>query len=253
MSSGNLGQKALLGNSSDSNLHRKLAQSIGNQILSGVYAPGAILPNEADWCRIYGASRTTVREAVKTLTAKGLLKSRTKIGSRVEPRENWNILDRDVLAWHIAAMNPQEFFASVQEVRKILEPEIAALAALNRTPPQLRAITVAFEDMRKAKNGRDSVEPDVRFHLSLLAAANNALLAPFGIMIESALSSMFEFTSVHNPEPDMFIPKHESILKAVARGNAKAARKAALSLLTDTDQTIAQFPAKSIKAKSIKV
>ena len=122
-----------------------MAQSIGNQILSGVYAPGAILPNEADWCRIYGASRTTVREAVKTLTAKGLLKSRTKIGSRVEPRENWNILDRDVLAWHMASMNPQEFFSSVQEVRKILEPEIAALAALNRTPQQLRAITEAFE------------------------------------------------------------------------------------------------------------
>jgi DNA-binding FadR family transcriptional regulator len=252
MNAGKLGQKASSAKSGDTNLHRKLAQSIGNQILSGVYAPGAILPNEADWCRIYGASRTTVREAVKTLTAKGLLKSRTKIGSRVEPRENWNILDRDVLSWHIAAMNPQEFFASVQEVRKILEPEIAALAALNRTPQQLRAITEALEDMRKAKMGRNSVEPDVRFHLALLAAANNALLTPFGIMIESALTHMFEYTSTHNPEPDMFIPKHEGILKAVTRGNAKAARKAALSLLTDTDQTIAQVPSKNRKAHKVK-
>jgi DNA-binding FadR family transcriptional regulator len=217
-----------------------------------VYAPGAILPNEADWCRIYGASRTTVREAVKTLTAKGLLKSRTKIGSRVEPRENWNILDRDVLAWHMASMNPQEFFASVQEVRKILEPEIAALAARNRTAQQLRVITEAFEEMRKARPGRSSVAPDVRFHLALLAAANNALLSPFGIMIEAALTNMFEFTSTHNAEPDMFIPKHEGILKAVARGNAKAARKAALSLLTDTDQTIAQVPNKTRKARKVK-
>jgi DNA-binding FadR family transcriptional regulator len=252
MNAGKLNQKASAARSGDTNLHRKLAQSIGNQILSGVYAPGAILPNEADWCRIYGASRTTVREAVKTLTAKGLLKSRTKIGSRVEPRENWNILDRDVLSWHIAAMNPQEFFASVQEVRKILEPEIAALAALNRTPHQLRSITEAFEDMRKAKPGRNSVAPDVRFHLALLAAANNILLTPFGIMIESALTHMFEFTSTHNPEPDMFIPKHENILKAVARGNPKAARKAALNLLTDTDQTIAQVPAKSKKTRKNK-
>jgi DNA-binding FadR family transcriptional regulator len=249
MNPGKLRQKITPGKSADSNLHRKLAQSIGNQILSGVYAPGAILPNEADWCRIYGASRTTVREAVKTLTAKGLLKSRTKIGSRVEPRENWNILDRDVLAWHVASMNPQEFFASVQEVRKILEPEVAALAAQNRTPQQLRAITEAFEDMRKAKPGRNSVGPDVRFHLALLAAANNMLLSPFGIMIEAALTNMFEFTSTHNPEPDMFIPKHEGILKAVTRGNAKAARKAALNLLTDTDQTIAQLPAKTKKPR----
>lgn len=240
----NLYKKKQLTKSSDSNLHRKLAQSIGNQILTGVYAPGAILPNEADWCRIYGASRTTVREAVKTLNAKGLLKSRTKIGSRVEPRENWNILDRDVLAWHIAAMDPQEFFVSVQQVRKILEPEIAALAAVNRTPQQLRVITEAFEGMRNAKSGRDSVVPDVKFHLALLAAANNALLTPFGIMIEFALTHMFEFTSTHNPEPDIFIPKHESILKAVVRGNASAARKAALNLLIDTDQTIAGFSTK---------
>jgi DNA-binding FadR family transcriptional regulator len=249
MNPGKSSQKASLAKSGGSNLHRKVAQSIGNQILSGVYAPGAILPNEADWCRIYGASRTTVREAVKTLTAKGLLKSRTKIGSRVEPRENWNILDRDVLAWHMASMNPQEFFNSVQEVRKILEPEVAALAAINRTPQQLRAITEAFEDMRKAKPGLNSVAPDVRFHLALLAAANNVFLTPFGIMIEAALTNMFEFTSTHNPEPDMFIPKHEGILKAVTRGNAKAARKAALSLLTDTDHTIAHLPAKAKKPK----
>jgi DNA-binding FadR family transcriptional regulator len=254
MNPGNLGQKKQLAKSNDSNLHRKVAQSIGNQILTGVYAPGAILPNEADWCRIYGASRTTVREAVKTLNAKGLLKSRTKIGSRVEPRENWNILDRDVLSWHIAAMDPREFFASVQQVRKILEPEIAALAAVNRTAAQLRAITQAFEDMSNAKRGRDSVEPDVRFHLALLAAANNALLSPFGIMIESALTAMFEFTSTHNAEPDIFIPRHESILKAVARGNPMAARRAALVLLEDTDSTISGFskPARVKKPRKAK-
>jgi DNA-binding FadR family transcriptional regulator len=248
MNPGNFHQKKHFARSNDSNLHQKLAQSIGNQILTGVYAPGAILPNEADWCKIYGASRTTVREAVKTLNAKGLLKSRTKIGSRVEPRENWNILDRDVLSWHIAAMDPQEFFASVQQVRKILEPEIAALAAVNRTTVQLRAITEALEDMRNAKRGRDSVKPDVRFHLALLAAANNALLSPFGIMIESALTNMFEFTSTHNAEPDIFIPRHESILKAVAKGNPNAARRAAQVLLEDTDTTIAGFT-KAAKAK----
>jgi DNA-binding FadR family transcriptional regulator len=234
-------QKKSSAKSSDHNLQQQLAQSIGKQILTGVYAPGAILPNEADWCKIYGASRTTVREAIKTLNAKGLLKSRTKIGSRVEPRENWNILDRDVLGWHIAAMDPQEFFASVQQVRKILEPEIASLAAINRSPTQLRIITEAFEDMAAAKTARDSVEPDVRFHLSLLAAANNALLSPFGIMIERALSSMFEFTSTKTSVTDIFISRHQAILKAVAKGNAKAARRAAQVLLNDTDKTIASF------------
>ncbi len=236
----------------ESSLHRKVAQSIGNQILKGVYAPGAILPNEADWCRIYGASRTTVREAIKTLNAKGLLKSRTKIGSRVEPRENWNILDRDVLAWHIGSMEPQEFFISVQQVRQILEPEVAALAAQSHTPGQLRAITQAWEDMRDARSGRESVEPDVRFHLALLAAANNALLTPFGTMIEFALTTMFEYTSTHGASPDIFVAKHENILKAVARGNPAAARKAAINLLNDTKQTIAGFSGKSKSVKARK-
>jgi len=248
MNPGNPQQKKLRTKTDGSNLHRKLAQSIGNQILTGVYAPGAILPNEADWCHIYGASRTTVREAIKTLNAKGLLKSRTKVGSRVEPRENWNILDRDVLSWHIAAMDPWEFFASAQQVRKILEPEIAALAAVNRTTAQLRAIAQAFKDMSDAKRARDSVEPDVRFHLALLAATNNALLSPFGTMIESALTNMFEFTSTHNAEPDIFIPRHENILNAVAKGNAKAARRATQVLLEDTDMTIASF-SRNIKAR----
>jgi DNA-binding FadR family transcriptional regulator len=225
------------------NLHSKVAESIGSQILRGVYAPGAILPNEADWCRIYGASRTTVREAIKTLNAKGLLKSRTRIGSRVEPREHWNILDRDVLAWHLASMTPQDFFASVQQVRKILEPEIAALAALNHSPAQLRAISDALLEMQNAKSGRESVGPDVKFHLALLAAANNPLLSPFGIMIETALTSMFETTSTSTTGTDIFVPQHEVILKAVARGNDVAARKAMVVLLQNTDKIIADSAA----------
>jgi DNA-binding FadR family transcriptional regulator len=220
------------------NLQQNLAEGIGQQILKGIYAPGAILPNEADWCRIYGASRTTVREAIKALTAKGLLTSRTKVGSRVEPRENWNTLDRDVLAWTISAMNPREFFVAVQQVRKILEPEVAALAAGNRSPAQLREIAAALDDMRLAAPGVASVQPDVRFHLAILAAANNILLAPFGTMIEFALAEMFKFTSTHNAKPDLFIPKHEAIYKAVAAGHPVAARKAALSLLNDTDHTL---------------
>ncbi len=221
------------------NLHGKVAESIGKQILRGIYAPGAVLPNEADWCRIYGASRTTVREAVKTLNAKGLLTSRTKVGSRVEPNESWNMLDRDVLAWQMAALPPETYLAAVQQVRKMLEPEVAALAATNRTPKQLQAIREAFAAMRVAGTGRASIEPDVQFHLSLLAAANNFLLTPFGVMIELALKNMFNFTTTHNDRPKYFLPRHEAILRAVESSNASVARKATIALLEDTDRTLA--------------
>lgn len=219
-------------------LHTQLAESIGKHILKGTYPPGTILPNEAEWGRIYSASRTTVREAVKTLTAKGLVVSRTKVGSRVRPPEDWNMLDRDVLGWLLQTQRPQDYLKSIQQVRKMIEPEVAALAASCRSAAQLATIQRAFEDMKKAGAGTASIEPDVQFHLSILAAANNFLLTPFGVMIEAALRNMFQFTTKHNDRPDYFLPRHESILKAVEKKNPQLARKATLALLEDTDQTL---------------
>jgi DNA-binding FadR family transcriptional regulator len=86
-------------------LDARIAQGIGERILGGEFAPGTLLPNEAEWGRIYGASRTAVREAIKALSAKGLIASRPKVGSRVEPKSRWNLLDRDVLAWHRTAID----------------------------------------------------------------------------------------------------------------------------------------------------
>jgi DNA-binding FadR family transcriptional regulator len=225
------------------NLHHKLAQSIGEQILKGIYAPGAILPNEADWCRIFGASRTAVREAIKTLNGKGLLASRPKIGSRVEPRDRWNMLDRDVIAWHFAAMEREDFLHSTQEARKVFEPGIAALAAEKRTPQQLARLEAALEGMRSATSGRALVGPDVEFHLALLAAANNDLMSSFGLIIEWALPNLFETTAKRNPAPDTVVPLHEVVVNAVRKGNPEAARRAMNALLNDTDGIISNAKA----------
>ncbi len=105
---------------------------------------GILLPNEAESCRAYGVSRTAVREAMKMLTAKGLIISRPKIGSRVQPKESWNLLDRDVLVWYCAAAERSHFLASMHQVREILEPEAAALAAVNHTASQLKTIEQAL-------------------------------------------------------------------------------------------------------------
>ena len=102
-----------------SRVHSELAAGIGRRILDGSYPPGSLLPNEAEWGQMFGASRTAVREAIRTLNGKGLLVSRPKIGSRVEPRERWNLLDRDVMAWHRAALDERTFLLSLQEIRRI--------------------------------------------------------------------------------------------------------------------------------------
>jgi DNA-binding FadR family transcriptional regulator len=230
-----------------SRVHAELAAGIGTRILDGTFPPGTLLPNEAEWGRIFHASRTAVREAIKTLNGKGLLVSRPKVGSRVEPRERWNLLDRDVLAWHCAAMDKTAFLISLQEVRRILEPGAAALAAQRRAPDQLAELQAALEGMRSAPDAEAMVAPDVRFHLALLACANNVLLAPFGIIIEQSLANLFRYTSRHNAKPEQVIPMHEDVVKAIAAQKPDAARKAMSHLLDDTDRIIGKPPGDPVK------
>lgn len=222
-----------------SRVHARLAAAIGELILNGTYPPGSLLPNEAEWGRRFKASRTAVREAIKTLNGKGLLVSRPKIGSRVEPRERWNLLDRDVLAWHRAAMDETTFLKSLQEVRRILEPGVAVLAAARRSASQLQALEAALAAMRSATSPAEMVKADVEFHLSLLAAANNELLAPFAIIIEQALAAMFDYTTRHTAHPEVVLPLHTHVVSAIAAQSQDKARQAMTALLDDTDAIVA--------------
>lgn len=220
-------------------VHDRLARGIGERILAGEFAPGTLLPNEAEWGKIYAVSRTAVREAIKTLTGKGLLLSRPKIGSRVQPREGWNLLDRDVLSWHRSAIDRRSFAASTQEARRIIEPGIAELAAKKRSAEQLDRLVTALENMRKAKSVPENVGADVEFHSALLQAANNALLVPFGIIIEQALANLFDYTSQRNPHQNLAIRLHENIVRAVVAQDGVAAKLAMVKLIDDTDAVIA--------------
>jgi DNA-binding FadR family transcriptional regulator len=219
-------------------LHHSVAQDIGQRILKGEFAPGDLLPNEAECGEAYGVSRTAVREAVKMLMAKGLILSRPKIGSRVQPKESWNLLDRDVLAWYCVATDYWQFLASMQQVRRILEPEAAALAAVNHSPAQLGAIEAAWAGMRDAASLVAWNAADVRFHLAVLGAAGNDFLVPLGFLIESALGNMFDFTARHSRDLAPALRLHEEILVAIRRRWPEAARRAVWRLLNDTNRVI---------------
>ena len=232
-----------------SSLHHQVAQDIGARILKGEFAPGDLLPNEAESCRAYGVSRTAVREAMKMLTAKGLILSRPKIGSRVQPRDSWNLLDRDVLVWYCAAGERNHFLASMHQMREILEPEAAALAAINHSADQLRSIEQALIGMRDAADLPAWNVADVRFHLAILLASGNELLVPFGFLIESALGTMFDFTGRHNQDWRKAYPLHEAIVVAIRKKRPEAARKAARLLLADTGRVLAQWARESNRGK----
>lgn len=221
------------------NLHSDIAAHIGARICAGEFAPGTILPNEAEWGRIHRASRTAVREAMKVLQAKGLIFSKPKIGSRVAPRASWNLLDKDVFAWNGAAVGRKAFLVTTQEFRRHIEPGIAELAALKRKPDQLKALADALAKMRVSTRAEDSVAADVAFHRELLGCANNELLNPFAILIEQTLASLFEFTTFANTRQKQAIILHERIWRAVKDQDSTAARNAMQILIADTDAVVA--------------
>lgn len=225
-------------------LPARIERSIGERILGGEFPPGTLLPNEADWGRTYGASRTAVREAIKSLTAKGLIRSRPKIGSRVQPRSQWNLLDREVLDWHRSAMDRRSFLLATQEARRLIEPGIAELAARKHSPDQLGRLMTALKAMKSAKKMPDVISADVAYHEALLACANNELLVPFGIIIEQALNQLFDFTTSRNPHYAKALKLHEAIVHAVAAADPAAARLAMNTLLKDTDAVIARSATK---------
>jgi DNA-binding FadR family transcriptional regulator len=221
-------------------VHASVANEIGMRIVRGDYPPGAILPNEAKWAQTFEVSRSAVREAIKMLMAKSLLSSRPKVGSWVEPRERWNLLDRDVLTWYATSPSRESFLKSVQEFRHIIEPEATALAALRRTDEQMAEISAACREMGEATSLPQRTQADTRFHLAILRASGNELLVPLGALIESALAHLFVFVTREADDLRHAQGLHESIEKAIRLRRPEAARNAVRKLLANTDEVIAR-------------
>jgi DNA-binding FadR family transcriptional regulator len=221
-----------------SSVHAWLANEIGLSIVRGDYPPGTILPNEAKWAETFDVSRSAVREAIKMLMAKSLLASRPKIGSRVEPRERWNLLDRDVLAWYATSPDREAFLRTVQEFRHIIEPEATAFAALRRTDEQMAEISKACREMREATTLESRTSADTRFHLAILRAAGNDLLVPLGVLIESALNHLFLSVTREGDDLEQAQKLHETIEKHIRLQRPAAAREAVRKLLANTDAVI---------------
>ena len=138
---------ARLGEAVGRNLHERIANTLGERIVSGRHPPGRALPTEIELCASLSVSRSALREAFKLLAAKRLIISRQKVGTLVRPRAEWNMLDPEVLAWNLHAAPTDEFVTGLFEVRKIVEPSAAALAAERRSVDAMARIERALADM----------------------------------------------------------------------------------------------------------
>ncbi len=213
-------------------LHGQLAHNIGARIMRGDLAPGKVLPNEAEFSARLKVSRTALREAIKVLAAKGLVESRPKAGTRVRPRTDWNFLDPDVLAWQLAAGPVERFIEDLFELRQVIEPAAAAIAARRAAKGDIQRIEQALQAMADAGNDSELwVEPDLRFHQGILWATGNELLGPLGAMIETALVTSFRLSGANPDGPRHALPLHAAIFDAIQRHAADEAASAMQRLL----------------------
>ncbi len=226
-------------------LHGAIARKLGADILSGEYAAGANLPTEAVATATLGVSRAAYREAVQVLIAKGLVESRPKAGTRVLPRNRWNLLDPDVLAWAFARDPDQQLIESLFELRQIIEPAAAALAAERRSAPELQSMKTGLSLMRRhtlaTEQGRQG---DRQFHSALLHATKNDALIALSSGIEAAVSWTTVYKQRGRELPRDPVPFHADVYEAIAAGDPERARNAMRILVTSALEDVGLAPAK---------
>jgi GntR family galactonate operon transcriptional repressor len=218
-------------------LHGQLVDSLGRQIVGGRFAPGDTLDVNALQAE-REVSKTALREALRVLAGKGLVDARQKRGTIVRPAASWNQLDPDVLRWQVGSDGPDMLEALV-EVRAIVEPPAARLAAERRTDADVEALEQALELMvETAHDPRAHAEADVAFHRRLLVASGNDLLARIGSVFEAVLRARDELVHGAGRHVDDFRGPHEAVLDAVRDGDGDRAHAAMQDLIaksrTDT-------------------
>ena len=166
------------------NLTYRIVEDLGIAIVTDRYTENNPFPVEADLCKQYGVSRSILREAVKMLTAKGLLSARPRQGTWVQPEDAWNLLDPDVLRWLLERKLSFSLLIEFTQMRLAVEPLAAALAALVAEPAQKAAVMAAIDRMAAAERGEDDpLNSDIAFHLGVMHASGNRFYSQLSDMI----------------------------------------------------------------------
>nr|WP_245398691.1 FadR/GntR family transcriptional regulator [Oceaniglobus trochenteri] len=235
-----------------------VAERIGSAIVGGTYPAGGRLPLEADLARQYGASRNTVREAMRLLAAKNLVEIAPRRGTTVQPRDTWNILDRDVLAWSASELREDPgFMEELVRMRFAIEPSTAQEAARNATDAEIatiRARYAAMEQLVDHQHQPESLEADLAFHLAVAQATHNRFLKSVADSIIHAMRLNFQRLF---EQPNTFadnLGNHRLVMEAISARNPEAAFSASLRLLErshDETRRLFQTPPQAGKTPTV--
>ena len=206
-------------------IHGQVVDSLGLRILSGSLPPGSVIDPE-QLIEEFEVSRTVVREAFKVLTAKGLLDARPRTGTYITERSRWQLLDTDVMNWRSRGASDPLLLLELGEVRQIIEPAAARMAAARRTAAHITELRAALDAMIAWDGVRndDLVQADLAFHRLVLIAAGNELLQHFEVVLQPALEA--RDTLLHDRSGDRsFIDSHTKVFEAINNRDSQGAHE----------------------------
>jgi DNA-binding FadR family transcriptional regulator len=213
----------------------QVARILGMRIVGGEYRPGDLLPVEADLCAAIGVSRTTVREGVKMLASKRLIEISPKTGTRVLPFADWNLLDRDVLAWRLLAQFDTKIVQDIFEMRLCIEPRASALAAQQGSEDGLRAIERRYQDVRETlQQGGDmrlAAQADLEFHMTIINTSQNGMFITIGGAVKAALRVSSEMLHRLPEHPMRELSLYDDVRQSILRRDVDAASLSMTALL----------------------
>ena len=220
---------------------RQLVDELGAAIISGQYQANELLPVEAELCEKFGVSRSVLREAVKVLSAKGLLTTRRRRGTMVTPSSHWNLFDPDVLGWILRSKFSLPLLIEFTDVRLGIEPRAAALAATVASEAELAKIQTGFDRMVAAAAGEDdALDADLAFHLAILDASGNRFYRRLKPLVTAALHFSIRYTDSATRTKDVKLMRHRKMLTAIRQRDSSAAAAAAEALLLHARGVLAE-------------
>jgi DNA-binding FadR family transcriptional regulator len=183
-------------------------------------------------CAEFGVSRTVIREAIKSLVAKGMVSTGPKVGTRVLPADQWNWFDPQLIAWNSKIGLSREFLRDLQELRRVVEPAAVRLAAERATAQDIADIEAAYAGMKQAiEFGGDYVSHDLLFHQGLLKACHNRMVIQMSKALGALLRTSFEISTSKPNGPAQSLPMHRAVLDAVIAKAPDKAERAVLKLI----------------------
>lgn len=228
------------------NLTSQIMHQLGKAIVTGKYGPANPFPIESELCKSYGVSRSVLREAIKMLSAKGLIASRPRQGTWVQPQANWNILDADVLGWIMARKFEPELLIEFLQVRLAIEPVAARLAAETASAEAIAQIEAALNRMQAAEEGDDDpLLSDIAFHVAVLEASGNRFYARLRDLIVAALHTSIKVTNQLKGVRLASIAEHRKVLEAIVAREPDLAAAAMHSLISEALVLVRKFAARS--------